>query len=121
MDRNWLQLVDVSERLLDQLNRFPKVDGDEREVAFTTIESLLAEREQFITLIQSPAVTEEEKQVGNHLLKLNRDIEQGLARLTNQLKLDIDRMKHKKKINRKYDNPYDVGTNEGAFIDKRST
>ena len=118
MNQSILRLEEVSDKLLQLLKSVSFAD-EQREQDITKIEELLTEREGIIASIDSPAKTAEELAAAKSLVQMNKEIIANLDLLKGKVKLDIDKMTLKKKMNRKYDNPYDMTTNEGAFIDKR--
>ncbi|MDT8858772.1 hypothetical protein N0O92_00925 [Alkalihalobacillus sp. MEB130] len=120
MNPTFIQLYQISRELLDVLNSMTSCDLDQRDEEIEKVERLLAERGKMIRLLDSPAKGEEELKFANNLVHLNNEIEQKLELIKGHIKSEMDKMKAKKKVNRKYDNPYEMTTNEGAFIDKRS-
>jgi flagellar protein FliT len=120
MNPTILSLTEVSNELLLLLKSMGASDIDTRDKDILRIEKLLNDREAIIASIDSPATSAEEIKIAKNLVQINTEIEANLERVKVQIKSDIDNMLLKKKINRKYDNPYNLTTNEGVFIDKRN-
>ncbi|MDE5414053.1 flagellar protein [Alkalihalobacterium chitinilyticum] len=113
-------LFTVTEKLHSLLLQpLPKED-DQRDGYIDEVEKLLSERQALIPALGRVTLTAEDKEKGRELVALNQEIEQRLADKQKQIKTDINNFKLKQKQNRKYDNPYDGPTLEGAFFDKRS-
>jgi flagellar protein FliT len=119
MNPTILRLMEVSNELLLLLKSMGTANIDTRDKDILRVEKLLNDREAIIASIDSPATTAEEIKAAKNLIQINTEIEANLERIKEQVKSDIDNMLLKKKINRKYDNPYNLITNEGVFIDKR--
>ncbi|WP_227937260.1 hypothetical protein [Alkalihalobacillus deserti] len=119
MNQTILRLVEVSDELLQLLKSLTFADNEQRDEDIVKIEHLLKEREGAIASIDSPAKTAEELIAARKIVEMNKEIVAHLQRLKAKIKIDIDKMSLKKKMNRKYENPYDMTTTEGAFIDKR--
>ncbi|MFC0559295.1 hypothetical protein [Halalkalibacter alkalisediminis] len=119
MNQTIHRLVQVSDELLQLLKTLTLADNEQRDEEISKVEKLLEERGAAIAAIDSPAKTAEELAAAKTLVQMNKEIVVNLQRLKAKLKIDMDKMALKKKMNRKYDHPYDMTTNEGAFIDKR--
>lgn len=114
------ELLTVTEKLHSELLQpLPKED-DQRDRFIDEVEKLLMDRQAHIKNLRQQLLSEEDKEKGKVIVALNQVIEQRLNELQNQIKTDINNFKLKQKQNRKYDNPYDGPTLEGAFFDKRS-
>ncbi|WP_209121459.1 flagellar protein [Alkalihalobacillus sp. BA299] len=100
------------------LTQLPK-ENDARDNFIEVVEKLLAERQALISKLGQVSMTEKDRDKGREIVALNQVIEKKLATFQMQIQTDINNFKMRKKQNRKYDNPYDGPTLEGAFFDKR--
>ncbi|WP_088104271.1 hypothetical protein [Halalkalibacter urbisdiaboli] len=124
MEGNSLQqaldtLLGLTRDLLSHLTLSLPSNIEDRESYINEVERLLTLREEAIQSINRPAETEDERTIASEILTLNQQVESKLKSDSILLKRDIDQMNYKKKVNKRYDNPYDAPMNEGAFIDKR--
>lgn len=109
----------TSQKLVEHLKKpFPKEDN-KRDEFIEEIEQILKTRQSIIDKISSFQPSVEEKKLGLEIVKMNKVIEERLSFVQQKIKKDINIFKDKKLKNKKYDNPYDGPTLEGAFIDKR--
>lgn len=113
------ELIEASETLLAHIqNDLPK-NPDARDEFIDKIEVLLGDRQKIIDELIKRKVKSEDPQLNQKIISLNQMIDQRLKALQLQIRRDINIFRDKKVKNRKYDNPYEGPTLEGAFIDKR--
>lgn len=112
-------LMVLTKELFDHLETKLPVDIEGRDRYIERVEHLLESREAVIKAIDHPPNTDEEKVLVSKINDINQGIEKRLNALMINMKNDIYQIHVKKRNNKKYDNPYDGPTNEGAFIDKR--
>ncbi|WP_226037147.1 hypothetical protein [Aquibacillus saliphilus] len=93
--------------------------SEKRTETITTINNLLDKRQQLLNEIKPP-YTDKEKEIGQQLLLRNKEIEQKLDEIFNQVKTDMGTLKKKKSSNTKYTNPYQNLSNfDGMFLDHK--
>jgi flagellar protein FliT len=91
---------------------------NEREAYIEKLNKLLAERQELLDQLP-PSSTEGDLKLGEKILALNRKFEPVLAEQMKMIQSDLQNVKHKKKTNTKYANPYQSTSADGMFFDKR--
>ncbi|WP_042222461.1 flagellar protein FliT [Oceanobacillus manasiensis] len=90
------------ETIIEQVNQLVELRGKQMEKVF-------------------PPFSNEEIQLGELLLGMNRTIEEKMESLFRDLKLEMKQVKKQKKSNRTYINPYEkVSSRDGKFMDSRN-
>ncbi|KMK77436.1 flagellar protein FliT [Alkalihalobacillus pseudalcaliphilus] len=115
----FLELIQVTELLVHKVRNPLSDDVDARESQIAEMEKLLKERELLIANLDHDVKDQVSIERKQQLMQLSQEMELGLERNRDQIKRNINQMKQKKKLNRKYDNPYTAPTQEGIFFDKR--
>ncbi len=111
------RLEDISMKLYHLLDQ-PML-GIDREKMIKDAQELLAERELILQEVKAP-YTEEENEIGQRLIPIDKKIEQKLNHLFTNLKVEMRSVKRQKSSNQKYTNPYKNASNfDGTFLDKK--
>jgi flagellar protein FliT len=111
------QLVSCSENLLNVL----QYSADERDKQVEKVEQLLDERERIIARLKEEA----HQNLNQHpkarkIVEMEQDIQKGLRRLYEDIKIDLKKWNEKKRLQQFYTNPFaNVETYDGRFYDKR--
>lgn len=93
-------------------------DEEKRDEVIGKVEMLLTEREALQPSIQAP-FTDEEKEFGQALLPLEKDIQTKLAVFTKDIRFDISEHQKKKDSSNAYTDPYSQVFRDGTFYDKK--
>lgn len=112
------QLYDLTRLLYETVQR-PQAQLEERDRQIEEITKLLDKREQLMGQL-APPFQEEEKHLGQEIIRLNKEIDQKLKDILNMIKMDMKQLKVKKEKANKYSNPYESLAIDGMFIDKRN-
>lgn len=83
------------------------------------LEDYFNARDQLITSIQPPT-TDEEKELGQHIMQLNEEIEKRTKALYASVKVKMNQMKKQQHTSHAYANPYDGFSIDGTFYDERN-
>ncbi|UOQ48293.1 flagellar protein FliT [Gracilibacillus caseinilyticus] len=103
---------------IDQLLNQSIVQSNRADV-LTNVQSLLDEREVLMKKLHTP-VSNEDKELGQSLLLLDKQIQKRMNELFNKVKLDMKLVKKQKTSNQKYLNPYkNIANFDGTFLDKK--
>jgi flagellar protein FliT len=111
------QLVSCSENLLNVL----QYSEDERDKQVEKVEQLLAEREWIIDRLKEESC----KNLNQHpkarkIVEMEQEIQKGLRRLYEDIKIDLKKWNEKKRLRKFYTNTFaNVETYDGRFYDKR--
>lgn len=92
--------------------------GIDRDEKTDQVERVLEKRTELIKDIQGP-YSDEEKELGKQLLKLEETLASLLAKEKLEIQKDIKDLKMKKASNTKYVNPYQNLSTDGMFYDKK--
>lgn len=90
----------------------------DRDEKISVVEQLLEERQDLMTSM-SPPYSEDEKEIGAQLLKLNQKLTALLEKEKLLIQKDIKGLSVKKQSTNKYVNPYQSMAVDGVFYDKR--
>ncbi|WP_374723532.1 flagellar protein FliT [Calidifontibacillus erzurumensis] len=112
------QLYDITRLLYETVQR-PQAQLEERDRQIEEITKLLDKRDELIGQL-APPFQEEEKQLGQEIIRLNKEIDQKLKDILNMIKMDMKQLKVKKEKANKYSNPYESLAIDGMFFDKRN-
>ncbi|MFD1736753.1 flagellar protein [Bacillus salitolerans] len=111
------KLYDATKVLYDHLQQLP--DEDSREPYIEQINDMLDKRDVIIKEVKAPS-TDEERELGTEIQKLDHDIRIKLKTLFNQINMDLNKLKKQKNTHQKYTNPYAATSNmDGTFFDKK--
>lgn len=102
----------------DLLQVVQSVTTENRDEVIKEIDGLLEKREVLLSSIQPP-FSSEEKQLGQEMVAMNREIDAKLALIRSHIKRDINGLNKKKTSMNKYTNPYESVNFDGMFYDKR--
>lgn len=108
------EILQITRKLKEHLMN--GTDNEDREQFIGQIEVLLNKREQYFSDIPIN-FTEDEQNLNEEILRLNREIAPLLTRYLNEIKMDIKKLNQSKKTVRGYNNPY--APEDGMFLDKR--
>lgn len=115
-------VVELLEKIIqvnDQFLNLLKMDTSNENDSYTDqIGHFLNLREQLFRNVKK-AETDEEKHLGEKIIKDNELINRLLLEKTQQLRIEINQFNQKKKNNQQYDNPYRNVYTDGMFIDKK--
>ncbi|KZO00201.1 flagellar protein FliT [Pseudobacillus badius] len=106
---------EMTEKLYQLVNRQP----EDRDQTVAAIETLLEMREKLLTDVKGP-YTEEEKQLGQEIIKRNAVINLKLRSLKEAIQKDMTSLTKKKDSVDKYVNPYASMQVDGVFYDKKN-
>ncbi|WP_092491973.1 flagellar protein FliT [Virgibacillus salinus] len=107
----------VTKQLEEVLN--VNINGKDRNAVIEQVNHLVEQRGDLLSEITSP-YSEEEKQLGKELVKLNEQIQEKMNNLFDDLKVEMKQVKKQKKSNRTYVNPYEnVKTMDGMYMDSK--
>ncbi|UOE76048.1 flagellar protein FliT [Parageobacillus thermoglucosidasius] len=111
------QLVSCSESLLEVLQH----SADERDKQVEEVEQLLAEREKIIARLKQGSYENlHQHPQARKIVEMEQDIQKGLRRLYEDIKMDLKRWNEKKRLQQSYENTFSyVETYDGRFYDKR--
>ncbi|MGM7683376.1 flagellar protein FliT [Cytobacillus sp. Hm23] len=110
------ELHEVTKQLLAFLQT--DISKSDREEQIDRIQHFLNDRTQLIEKLEPP-YSNDEKRIGTEIVTLNKKIDEKLIAMKDEIKLDIASLKKKKQSQKKYINPYNAGTVDGVFYDKR--
>lgn len=111
------KLLTLTEQIQGVLKE--KVTGKNRDEVIEQVEKFIEEREQLLQRIKAP-YTDEEKKIGQHIVTVNKTIDQKMAEIFQLLKDEIKQMNRHKKSNPSYENPYQsLQTMDGMFLDEK--
>ena len=109
-------IYDYTVRLLDLLENKLDMDRDEK---IKLINAFLKKRDFEINGLSVP-FSDQERELGTQLVKLNKKLSQLLDREKLLIQKNIKDLHVKKKSNQKYTNPYEGLSTGGVFYDKRN-
>lgn len=109
-------IYDYTVELLDFLENKPEIDRDEK---IQVINELLEKREKEIIVLSEP-YSDQEMELGKHLVDLNKKLTMFLEREKLMIQKDIKDLHSKKESNQKYTNPYENISMGGVFYDKKN-
>jgi flagellar protein FliT len=112
-----LELYQVTEALYREVQK--QESKENREEQIERIVKLLDERQSLMDKLQPP-FSEEENELGQQLVQLNKVIDAQLQKIFAEIKMDIKDLKVKKAKSTKYSNPYESISTDGMFFDKRN-
>ncbi|MFD2629161.1 flagellar protein FliT [Oceanobacillus kapialis] len=111
-------VYEITTRLKTLLNQ--EITAKTREAMIEQVNQLVELRGEQLEHV-TPPFSEEEKQLGQELVAMNRAIEEKMEKLFTELKTEMKQVKKQKKSNRTYINPYDkVRARDGRFMDSRN-
>ena len=94
-------------------------DNNTRDEVITFITEKIAEREPLMEQIQAP-YSDEEKQLGQTAIKLDRQLQLKMNQLNNEIKADMRMAKKQQRTHSQYANPYNQLANaDGMYLDSR--
>jgi flagellar protein FliT len=102
----------------DLLQVVQSLNEENRDDVISQIEELLEKRQVILEQIKPP-FSNEEKQIGQELVKMNRALDTKLSLIRNDIKRDMNGLNKKKVSAKKYTNPYESVNFDGMFYDKR--
>jgi len=110
-------IYDITNQMWSLLNQ--EITSKTREAVIEELNSLVVKRGTYMENLVSP-YTDEEKQLGADLVKLNDRVQVRMQVLFTELKQEMKQMKKQKKSNQSYTNPYkSVHTIDGMFMDQK--
>ncbi|HLR52080.1 MAG TPA: flagellar protein FliT [Candidatus Avamphibacillus sp.] len=111
------KLYKVTKQMEKVVNQ--EITAENREQVIQTINQLVEQRGMYMKDI-IPPYTEAEKAMGEKLIILNKQIQEQLDLLFENLKKEMRQVKKQKKSNQSYINPYQkVQTMDGMFMDQK--
>jgi flagellar protein FliT len=97
----------------------PPITSQTRESIIEELNRMIEERGRWMEQI-SPPYTEEEREFGERIYKLNIGIEEKMHQLFGELKIEMKQIQKQKKSQQTYSNPYkQVAVSDGTFLDKK--
>ena len=112
------EIYEKTEQLQQLLNQ--EITSQNREQVIGDVTKLIEERGQCMEGL-TPPYTDEEQQIGQALIPMNREVEQKMNELFNHLKSEMKQVQRQKKSNAQYKNPYQsVDTADGMFMDSKN-
>lgn len=111
------KLYDMTKKLYDILNQ--PITNYNREEVIKQINTLVEKRGHYIDRL-APPYTNEEKKIGQDIIRFNKKIQEHMQQLFNDLKIEMKQVKKQKRSNRSYTNPYEsVRALDGMFLDQK--
>ena len=110
------ELLDITKAMV-KLLREP-IEKEKRDGVIEQIEQLLEKREQLLQHLPN-VLTDEQKQTGKELLALDREANELLHQLKQQIQQDLKQMKQTKEAAHRYHDLYEPLSIDGMFYDKR--
>lgn len=90
-----------------------------RDIRIEKIQHLLDQREDLLKKFQPP-FSQQEQEIGDHLVELNQKVEQLLQKQKLEIQQDLKKLHIQRETNHKYTNPYESLSIDGVFYDKRN-
>lgn len=115
---NLKELYMTTRALYDHLQDDLPGQDDARDTYIARVNELLDEREQMMSSLLIPA-SDNEKKVGQEILRLNETIQSKLKTRQQRIQTDINTLSKKKKTGKQYENPYGGPTPDGVFFDSK--
>lgn len=109
----WKKATELLLRLLDER------EEEKRDAVIVQTEKLLDERDALLPSIQAP-FTEEERDFGQQLLPLEKQLQAKLEVYMKDIRLNISAQQKKKVSVQAYVDPYAQVFRDGTFYDKRN-
>jgi flagellar protein FliT len=106
---------DLTKNLLQAVQ---SINEENRDNVIGKIEELLEKRQAILEQIKPP-FSNEEKELGKEIVKMNRALDTNLSLLSNDIKRDMNGLNKKKVSAKKYTNPYESVNFDGMFYDKK--
>jgi flagellar protein FliT len=91
---------------------------EDRDRTIERIDNFINRRERLLKDIQPP-FSEEEKKLGQQIVKMNKVIDHRLSVLREEIKRDMNGINKKKTNVKKYANPYESLQQDGVYYDKK--
>ncbi|MGG3841783.1 flagellar protein FliT [Anoxybacillus kestanbolensis] len=110
------ELLHITKAMVELLRE--PVEKDGRDAVIEQIEQLLEKREQLLQHLPN-VLTDEQKQTGKELLMLDREANELLHQLKQQIQQDLKQMKQTKEAAHRYHDLYEPLSIDGMFYDKR--
>jgi flagellar protein FliT len=117
MNTNVQSCFDITKELFGILTA-PNSGEQDRDKKIERIEHLIDKREGLLKDIQPP-FSEEERNLGQQIIKMNKAIDHKLSILREEIKRDMNGINKKKTNVRKYSNPYQNLQQDGVYYDKK--
>ncbi|MEK4023978.1 MULTISPECIES: hypothetical protein [unclassified Sporosarcina] len=106
------------ERSLQLITLTNNVEESKRDEVIVQIEELLDDREKLQPHIAEP-FTEEERDAGQELMQLEKEVQMNLARFMKDIRTNISESQAKKENINSYTNPYGKMIQDGAYYDTK--
>src|SRR5690625_1783204 len=117
MMSNVAKLYNLTKELYDLLNQ--PITSNNREDVIQQINELVEERGNYINEL-TPPYSEQDKKMGQTIVRLNKQIQHQMQTLFNDLKVEMKQVKKQKRSKRSYTNPYEqVRSVDGMFLDQK--
>lgn len=114
---NIYKLYNITKELDDLLDQ--PVTRTNREAIIQQLNELIEKRGKYINKL-SPPFSDEEKKIGQTIIRLNKTIQHNMQKLFNGLKVEMKQVKKQKRSNQSYTNPYEkVRSLDGMFLDQK--
>lgn len=115
---NHLEITyDLTKRLEQELDK--PINQGNREIIIERVNDLIEQRGIHLDKV-TPPFTEKEKVIGDHIVRLNSQIEIRMTALFDELKTEMKQVKSQRQSNRSYTNPYkNVQALDGMFLDSK--
>ncbi|PSL48608.1 hypothetical protein B0H94_104209 [Salsuginibacillus halophilus] len=96
-------------------------DLDARDKYIVRMNTLLERRRRLLDEVgEVSEATAREQRYIREMFRMNQEIEQQMNEKRFALRSDYNWTKHRRTTGRKYKNPYDAGTPDGIFFDKKN-
>lgn len=94
-------------------------EDEEREDVIDKVNDLIDQRELEIKKLSAP-YSDAEKEIGQKIVQLNKQIEDDIQKLFLKVKQDMQVLRKQKRTKASYTNPYDnVNARDGMFLDNK--
>ncbi|MFD2638995.1 flagellar protein FliT [Piscibacillus salipiscarius] len=111
------ELFSITQQMV---HKFRRSNHSDREELIKVFENFVENRDRLMKDIDPP-YTDEEKQLGQEIIKLDEELKVLVIKYLGSIQQDISVMSKKKLSNKKYINPYaSLYGIDGSYIDKRN-
>ncbi|SDC58348.1 flagellar protein FliT [Pelagirhabdus alkalitolerans] len=111
------QLKTITDSLENLVNK--PVSSKDRDIVIEQIQDKLTQRQKVIDQLKTPQ-TDDDKKLGQDILKKDRVIQEKVQELLLDVKKDMNKHKKHKNTSTKYLNPYQhVSVKDGSYWDKK--
>ncbi|MCI1858761.1 MAG: flagellar protein FliT [Sporolactobacillus sp.] len=108
----------IYNRTLEIRKLVENYDSKRREGWLADLRKLLNERGRLVTQLSGPC-SDEDRTLGRQVTAMNREINESLQKIKQDIIGDMKAFKHRKRSVNRYRHPYTGPTRDGMFLDKK--